>query len=165
MKKSLRLVMFAAVAFMLCFSSCTKDSEKLIVGKWKVVSARSSDIDNVSDDKGETWTFKENGAFEGHFSFLEGNGEGDGIGDAGDIECRYTCDGNTITLRGGDLEGTMHDYSYDYYTNYEFVFTFDIDEITSDVLSISGKVKGSMTDSEGYSESSMYKLSYELEKK
>ncbi len=157
MKKSLRLVMFAAVAFMLCFSSCTKDPEKLIVGKWKVVSARSSDIDNVSDDKGETWTFKENGAFEGHFSFLEG------LDGGGDIECRYTCDDNTITLRGGNLDGRISDY--DYYINYEYVFTFDIDEITSDALSISGKVKGSTSDSEGYSESDMAKLSYELEKK
>lgn len=150
------MILLAAIAATLCFSSCTKKPEQLIVGKWKVVSARSSDID-VSDDKGETWTFKENGTFVGHFSFL------DGLDGGGDIECRYTCDDNTITLRGGDLEGRINDY--DYYINYEYVFTFDIDEITSEVLSISGKVKGSMNDSEGYSESDMAKLSYELERK
>ncbi|MBQ7062861.1 MAG: lipocalin family protein [Bacteroidales bacterium] len=38
------------------FSSCSKESK--IEGKWKITKASA----DVSDDKGSTWTFKENGS-------------------------------------------------------------------------------------------------------
>ncbi len=155
MKKFVKIFLLAAIAVMMCFSSCTKKPEKLIVGKWKIVSAHSSDIANLSDDKGEIWRFKENGTFEGYFGFLEE------VVEEGFVECRYNCDGNTIVLQGGNLEGSLY---YDHY--YECVFTFDIDEITKDGLSISGKVKFTEKDYDGETgDTDIIKLSYELEKK
>ena len=77
MKKFVRMILLAAIAMTMCLSSCTKKPEKLIVGKWKVVSARCSDnnvkpwvIEAIGNDKGETWTFKENGTFVGFMNVL-----------------------------------------------------------------------------------------------
>ena len=150
MKKSLRLTILAAFAVVLCFSSCTKDPEKLIVGKWKVVSVRCSDqyySTSVEGDKGATWNFKENGTFTGTLSIMEIIGNSD-------VSCNYTCDDSSLELRGGDLKGTIDG------ENFNVVFMFDIDEISKKELSISGKCR--LTDAyETYS----FSLSYDLEKK
>ncbi len=153
MKKSLRLIVFTAIAAMLCFSSCTKDPEKLIVGKWKVVSARCSDQyfgDAVENDKGTTWNFKENGTFTGTMNIMDFIGS--------DISCNYTCDDSSLELRGGDLKGTFDGESYN------IVYMFDIDEISRKELSISGKVKISDT-YDGYTDTYSFSVSYDLEKK
>ena len=153
MKRFVQIILSAAIAVTLCFSSCTKKPEKLIVGKWKIVSAHSSDISNLSDDKGEIWRFKENGTFEGYFGFLEE------IVEKGFVESHYNCDGETIVLRGGNLEGNLYDDHI-----YECVFTFDIDEITKDALSISGKLKFTESSDGEIGDIDIVKLSYELEK-
>ena len=160
--------MLVVLATMVCFSSCTKNPERLIVGKWKVVSARCSDnnvkpwvIDAISNDKGETWSFKENGTFVGYMNLLSLQ-EIDELG-YGDVECDYICDDNTIEGRGGNLRG-ITDYGE---TRYDIVFTFEIDEISKNELSITGKITVTWT-SFDYEESeteTVTKIKYELEKK
>lgn len=175
MKKSLPLLLVATIAIVFCFSSCTKEPEKIIVGKWKVVSAdcgqsQSNDefydgfIDGFSDDKGETWTFEEDGTFKGYFNALPYflYGENTGLIN-GNIKCDYICDDGTIKLRNGNLNGAFYDYeSY----KYSFSFTFDIDEITSKSLSLSGKLTTVLIYEDGDTETMIVnKLKYALEKK
>lgn len=164
MKKSLRMILLAAIAVTMCLSSCTKKPEKLIVGKWKIVSARCSDnnvkpwvIEAISNDKGEVWNFKENGTFIGYMNVLSLLEFG-----ISDVECDYICDDNMIEGRDGNLRGII-----DGDTRYDIVFTFDIDEISKKELSISGKIKITFTDIyEGYSETeTVSSIKYELEKK
>lgn len=153
MKKSLRLLFLAALAVMVCFSSCTKNPEKLIVGKWKVESVRCSDDEfgeYFEEDKGETWRFDESGTFKGYLSLLEG-----------DVECDYICDDYSLEMSGGDL--TMYDDD----EKITLSFDFDIDEISKKEMSLSGKCKITYKD---YYEGETYTytisgIKYELEKK
>lgn len=172
MKRTLQTILFAETLMLLFFSSCTKDPEKLIVGKWKVVSASCDDpsdeyyeefIEAFTYDVGETWTFQEDGTFKGYMNALPYLLDGSNSGQINrDIKCNYLCDDNTIKLRDGNLNGSFFDY--DYFITYNFVFTFDIDEISNKDLSISGKLKITMTDDES---ETFYvtKIRYELAKK
>ena len=63
------VALLAATTFM--FTSCSKESQ--ITGKWRVTRANSSEI-NVSNDKDETWTFKEKGVFSGVVQGIDVNG-------------------------------------------------------------------------------------------
>ena len=153
MKKNLRLLFLAALAVMVCFSSCTKNPEKLIVGKWKVESVRCSDDEfgeYFEDDKGETWKFDEDGTFKGYLSLLEG-----------DVECDYICDDYSLELSGGDLTMSYGDEKI------TVVFEFEIEEISRKEMSLSGKCKINYRDYyEGYDESyTISGIKYELEKK
>lgn len=174
MKKTTLTILITAFFAMLFFSSCTKDPEKLIVGKWKVVSASCSDpsdefydgfIKAFAYDEGETWSFQEDGTFKGYMNALPYllYGENTGL-ISGDIKCNYVCDDTTIKLRDGNLNGSFFDY--DYYVKYSFVFTFDIDEISNKDMSITGKLNITMTFENGYTETSnVTKIRYGLEKK
>ena len=135
------------------FSSCTKDPEKLIVGKWKVVSAICNDPGYYDDDfieafvydKGEIWTFQEDGSFKGYMNALPYlYGTNSQI--SSDIKCKYIFNDNTIKLRDGNLNGTFFDYDYSF--KYSFVFTFDVDEISNKDLSMTGKLMITETDDE-----------------
>ena len=137
MKRMLRLTLIAAVAMIMCFSSCTK--EKKIVGKWKITYAKEDGY-NDKNAVSEIWNFKENGSFTGYLSGLEG-----------EITCKWIVDGDELTLKGGDMEGSY----------YEIIYTLDIDEITNKTLVVSGKAKyyedGELDDS--------WSVNYELEAK
>lgn len=154
MKKTLCLLFLTTFAVVICFTSCTKKPEKLIVGKWKIESARcTSDEEEdyyMKYSVGENWNFKENGTFVGYLSFFED-----------EVECDYICDDNTLELKGGDLKGYDHDYEF------SIVFQFDIEEISKKEMSLSGKHKITYTyPGDDYSETyTLTGIKYELEKK
>lgn len=112
-------MIMAALMVLIVMPSCTKTPEKQIVGKWKIEVAKEDGINDV-DAVGEIWNFKENGKFEGYLSMLDE-----------EIVCKWVVDGNELTLRGGDLD----------VDNDELVYVFDIDEINSRNLVVSGKAK------------------------
>lgn len=175
MKRSTPTILITAFFALLFFSSCTKDSEKLIVGKWKVVSASCDDhSDDFADgfykafayDEGETWTFQEDGTFKGYMNALPCLLYGTDTGHInGDIKCKYICGDNTIKLRDGNLNGTFYvDYHDDDGIAYSFVFVFDIDELSKKEMSITGKLEITMN----FGKSEIYnvrKIRYELKKK
>ena len=125
--------MMALIAIM-GLTSCTKKPEDLIVGKWKITEFRMrySDGSNACDfdATGETWTFKENGSFIGCIPI-----ENDIVPDYY-FTSKYIVEGEELTIRGGDFE-----YYYEDGFCEEVVFVLDIDEITKDELSVSGKWK------------------------
>ena len=170
MKRTVQIIMLTtATIVMLFFSSCTKDPEKLLVGKWKVVSAVCNDhsdafydgfIEAFSYDEGETWTFQEDGIFKGYMNALSYflNGTNSNL-ISSSIKCDYVCDDNTIKLRNGNLDVSFFDGYED--CSISFVFTFDIDMISSKEMSLNGKLK--ITDDE--ETSTITKIKYELKKK
>ena len=144
MKKLLySLSVVLLIAGMTAMTSCKKP-EKLIIGKWKVTSAKSDAI-NSDEVKGATWTFKENGTFVGE---LDGYGASD---------CDYSCSKNSLSFSGGDLK------------KYGMSVELEIDEINNKTMSLSGKIKYSYSGYDygvaphKYSES--VSVRYELEKK
>lgn len=169
MKKTTLSILITAFFAMSFFSSCTKDPEKLIVGKWKVVSASCDDLNSqfydgfiraFSYDEGETWTFQEDGTFKGYMNALQYFVLGINTGYInGDIKCDYICDDYTLKLRNGNLIVTFYD-GYEE-CKYNFEFTFDIDNISNKELSLTGKLK--ITDDE--ETSTVTKIKYELKKK
>ena len=164
MKKIAVLFLMSAIVAFLCFTSCKKSPEKMIIGKWKVVSARcTSNVDEESEeaieaDKGEIWTFKENGTFYGFMNLFPNWGLNNG-----DIECDYSCDDKSIELRNGDLKGTIHDW--DDTGQWSVVYMFDIDDMTDKDLTISGTMKCTLRWDDGESDNTTISLKYELEKK
>lgn len=171
MKKTTLTILITVFFAMLFFSSCTKDPEKLIVGKWKVVSASCDDpSDDFAEgfykafayDEGETWTFKEDGTFKGYMNALPCLLYGTNTGQInGDIICKYIYGDNTIKLRDGNLNGSFYDN--DSSIAYSFVYVFDVDEISNKELSITGKLEITMN----YGREVYYvrKIRYELKKK
>ena len=152
MKKDLLLLLSAIITIVLCFSACTKKPEKLIVGRWTVESAHSiTDVhvdEVVEADKGEIWNFKENGTFSGYMNLLDYNDM------AGYVECEYVCDGNTIELRNGTLKGE----------NYNVIFLFNIENLTKQELSLSGKVLSSTNHGNDTNTTTIF-VSYEFGRK
>ena len=146
MKKLLySLSVVLLIAGMTTMTSCKKP-EKLIIGKWKVTSAKSDAFDS-DEVKGTTWTFKENGTFIGNL-------------DGEDYECDYSCSKNSLSFSGGDLK------------KWRMSIELEIDEINNKTMSLSGKIKYSGYDDwddygvaqhKAYSES--FSVRYELEKK
>lgn len=114
--------LFSAFLCAVLLSSCDKKAEKSIVGKWKVVSATSIDIDDIFLDKGKVWNFNDNGTCSVTLS-----GER--------YSTRYVCDGNTLKIQGGDFELFDDDYVDKY------VFDYYIDELSESNFSISGSAK------------------------
>ena len=133
------------IAGMTAMTSCKK-TEKKILGKWKVTSAKSDAFDSDAV-KGTTWTFKDNGIFVGSL-------------DGDDCECDYSCSKNSLSFSGGDLK------------KWGMSVELEIDEINNKTMSLSGKIKYTDYDywddygvaqHKAYSES--YSVRYELEKK
>lgn len=135
MKKRLTLIEMMALLLLVGLSSCTKKPEDLIVGKWKITEFYlnlGSDGGSVqtNDAIGETWNFKENGSISGYLP-ASGDFTNDGF-----FSSHYIIEDETLTIKGGDFE---HHESNGHIE--EFVFILDIDEVTKDELSISGKWK------------------------
>ena len=137
-------LLYMTVLVALVLSSCTKKPEDLIIGKWKITEYREEGT-YISKVEGETWTFKDNGTFTGPL-----------IAGEHDISCKYVCDDDELTLKGGDLDEL-------YYQGYpaEITYKLDIDDISKDVLIVSGKARLYVS---GYGENS-WSISVELKRK
>ena len=134
--------LFAIVALMaattMMLSSCFK--ETLIVGKWKV-SHISSDMNTFDYDEGQTWTFKDNGSCTIFLMGVEIDGEWD-ISKGTlyiDLDKFYAKDYNEIKIDG----------------------EFDIDELNSSEMELSGKWIGKVDGGESES----IKVDYRFKKK
>jgi len=148
----LRLTLIAAVAMIMCFSSCTK--EKKIEGKWKITYAKEDGY-NDKNAIGETWTFKENGTFVGYLSYFEQ-----------EVTAKWSIDGNELIIKGGDLEGSESGSGWS--DSWEIIYTLDIDQLDNKNLVVSGKAKEIYTETEdGYTDTDTdsWSVSYELEAK
>ena len=108
MKKTLKLMaMLLCVAAVATLSSCSKDNEDLIIGKWEVVKCTKTENGNVEElnsQIGKIWEFKTGGVLS-----CDGN------------NTTYSISGNDIILMGGLFSGTITtltksklvlDYSY-----------------------------------------------------
>ena len=151
MKKTLRLMLIAAFAVMVCLSSCKKDSStkdddtsstgnnsnssegennsNSILGIWEITYFEDIEGCEMNDAIGETWEFKKNGKFRGKL-------------DAGDeyYQCNWSMNANILKLSGGDLEdseGIPYE-SFDGY-KYESTYELEIKNLTQNNLVVSGK--------------------------
>lgn len=132
------------LAAMVAFSSCSKP-EKQIIGKWKITKAKYIDegYDYGGDDKGESWTFKENGK-----CILNMMGGYEWYGE-------YSITKNTLTI---DVEWKWEDW------HYTLSGDLDIDEFNKNEMAVSGELY--FTDVyPGNLSPSRPKISYELERK
>ena len=130
------VALLAATTFM--FTSCSKESQ--ITGKWRVTRANSSEI-NVSNDKDETWTFKEKGKFSGYMGNL-------------DVSGTWKVSGDELTIESDDklyIEGAY----------FNAIAEFTIDELKNKEMSLSGNL---ILKNAEYG-TLKYKVKYELEKK
>lgn len=103
MKKTLKLmVMLLCVAAFATLSSCSKDNEDLIVGKWKIVYNSSNNTGT-----GYVWEFKSNGKMttDDPRELIYGT------------EVEYTVNDDILTLAG------MMSFSIDKLTNSELELT------------------------------------------
>lgn len=106
--------MLLCVAAFASLSSCSKDNEDLIVGKWKCIHSYYSygDYEDVDDEVGFIWEFKSDGTMT--------------TNDPHDISyganVQYTISGSTLTLGG--------------------MIGYTIDELTSTTLKLSGSSMG-----------------------
>lgn len=148
MKKALRLTIMAALVVLICLPSCTKP-EKQIIGKWKITYAKADGY-NDGDAKGEVWTFKENGKFNGYISW--------GKKDDSYVDCNWYVDGNELVLKGGDLEVSGYGWSE------TVVLTLDIEQLDKNNLVVSGKMKDEYYEDGEYDTYSS-NVAYELEAK
>ena len=152
MKKTLRLMLIAAFAVMVCLSSCKK-AEKQIIGKWKITSCKENG-QNVKKNVDETWTFKEGGKFSGTLG-------GDAYNAGPSVDCKWSISDNELTLNGGDLDD--EDGS-------SITYILEIEELNKKVLVVSGKAKmeggwDDDWDDDWKGNSSDRKVRYELEAK
>lgn len=149
MKKVLHLTILAALVVLICLPSCKKP-EKQIIGKWKITYAKVDGY-NDGDAKGEVWTFKENGKFNGYLSF--GKKDYDMY-----FDCNWSIEGNELVLKGGDLDFGGSGYSD------EVIITMDIEQLDKNNLVVSGKMKEEYYE-DGEYDSYSCKVAYELEAK
>lgn len=128
MKKQVQLLCMMALIAIVGLTSCTKKPEKpedLIVGKWKITEFQMCDSngDNILPDAfGETWSFEEDGSFNGWCLLWQHQSNPY-------LYSNYTIDGEELTIRGGDFV----------FSDEEIMFTLDINSITEKELSVSGK--------------------------
>lgn len=128
MKKQLNMLCMMTLIAIVGLTSCTKKLEKpedLIVGKWKITEFQMCDSNGenfLPDSYGETWSFKEDGSFNGWCLLWQHQ-------DDAYLSSTYTVDDEELTIRGGDF--VSHDE--------EIMFTLDINTITEKELSVSGK--------------------------
>jgi len=131
-----KIKLFATIALLaivaLSISSCSKESK--IEGKWKITKVSG---DEISDDKGSTWTFKENGSCT--IALWEEDWDGD-----------WSISKDELSIELDEMD------------NYRISGEFTIDELSSSAMSISGT--WTIKD---YTEDYTYKekVSYDFEKK
>ena len=135
----------AALMILICLPSCNKP-EQQIVGKWKITYTKVDGY-NDGDAKGETWTFKENGKFNGYISL--------GKKDDMYFDCNWSIDGNELVLKGGDSGSGWSE---------ELVLTLDIEQLDKNNLVVSGKMKDTYYEDGEYDTYSC-NVAYELEAK
>ena len=107
--RNIKLMLLLCVFFTLSLTSCQKN-EKLIVGKWRVSHVNGDPLLNLSEDRGTTWTFKENG------------------------NCYVTLEGYELL---GDYD--ISDNSLIIYVENYCMWDLDIDELNKKEMSLSGK--------------------------
>lgn len=91
MRKTLKLIaMLLCVAAVATLSSCSKENEDLIIGKWEVVKCTSNLSGEDNSVIGRIWEFKTDG-------MLSADGE----------NVSYSINGNNIILMGGLVSGTI----------------------------------------------------------
>ena len=117
----------------MAFMSCSKENK--IEGKWKIVYASTE----FSDDKGETWTFKENKSWSGAIDGLIVDGD-------------WSISKDELTI---DVSGQDAGYTY------RLTGEFSIDELTGRELSLSGKWTIKWSDGQ----KNTWSGNYEFEKK
>lgn len=87
--------MLLCVAAFASLSSCSKDNEDLILGKWKCTVDNYTDNNNGFQHQsfvGEIWEFKDGGVL-----VIDGN------------STAYSVSGETITISGGLMSGTIEE--------------------------------------------------------
>ena len=128
MKKQAQFLCMMALIAIMGLTSCTKKPEDLIVGKWKITNYQMYKDDGeeipLPGATGETWTFTENGSFTGWCRVWQNQIDNY-------LDSRYIVDDEELTIRGGNFV----------FGDEECVFVFDINEITKEKLTISGKWK------------------------
>ncbi len=91
MRKTLKLIaMLLCVAAVATLSSCSKENEDLIIGKWEIVKCTSNLSGEDNSMIGIIWEFKTDG-------MMSANGQ----------NVSYSIDGNNIILMGGWFSGTI----------------------------------------------------------
>ena len=135
MLKKMKMIAMVALlaATTMAFMSCSKESK--IEGKWKITKAPSE----LSDDKGETWSFKEGGS--GSICFNKHDF---------DVDWAISKDNLTIEYKEKGVKLTGD---------------FTIDELKSRTMSLSGKWTIKYTDDYKGDETESIKANYEFEKK
>ena len=130
------VVLMTAVTFV--FMSCSKEDK--IVGKWKITKVSSE----LSEDKGESWTFKESKKCSVVIDGVDCDGE-------------WYVSNDELTIY---IDENTSWYKDSYFVT-KLTGEFSIEELSSKDLSLSGKWKIKWSD--GDSES--IKVNYEFEKK
>ncbi len=103
--------MLLCIAAFTSFTSCSKDNEDLIVGKWKCIHSYSyysdeeDEYERVDENVGDIWEFKSDGTL---------------ATDPDDPIVTYSISGSTLTIAA------------------IFVLNFKIDKLTSTTLKLSG---------------------------
>ena len=108
MKKALKaMVMLLFVFSMTALTSCNKEAENLIVGKWECTTATYTDEGStysVPELIGMIWEFKANGELIGTLLDVED--------DDYTAEASYVILGNILTITSTDLDGDIDTESY-----------------------------------------------------
>ena len=91
MRKTLKLIaMLLCVAAVATLSSCSKDNEVLIIGKWEIVKCTDNLLGEDNSIIGKIWEFKTGG-------ILSSDG----------YNASYSINGNNIAIWGGLFSGTI----------------------------------------------------------
>ena len=108
MKKALKaMAMLLFVFSMTALTSCNKEAENLIVGKWECTTATYTDEGStysVPELIGMIWEFKANGDLIGTLLDVED--------DDYTAEASYVILGNILTITSTDLDGDVDTESY-----------------------------------------------------
>ena len=108
MKKALKaMAMLLFVFSMTALTSCNKEAENLIVGKWECTTATYTDEGStysVPELIGMIWEFKANGDLIGTLLDVED--------DDYTAEASYVILGNILTITSTDLDGDIDTESY-----------------------------------------------------
>lgn len=110
MKKALKaMVMLLFVVSMTALTSCNKEAENLIVGKWECTAANYTDEGttySVPELIGMIWEFKANGDLIG--TILDDEDDYDDVSET----ASYVILGNILTITSTDLDGDVDSESY-----------------------------------------------------
>ncbi len=110
MKKTLKVMaMLLFVVSMTALTSCNKEAEKLIVGKWECTTATYTDEGStysVPELIGMIWEFKANGDLIG--TILDVEDDYDDVSET----ASYVILGNILTITSTDLDGDVDSESY-----------------------------------------------------